>query len=161
MGNRHWHFCSRPKSNMWPTLTKVGQSRCEDHEIPGGMIRLGSFYQFLIFDFFHIAGRQFYHLWPYLPKWVAWILSEISNFLQHWFLIKMMQTVSKSVQWFWKYDNVNSPTPKSVILRNSQIRVSSYSCYWRFACFKHLRMLGDILESPTITPPGMRWIQRT
>ena len=52
-----------------------------------------------------------------------------------------MQKVSKSVHWFWNYDtdSVKSLTPKNVILRNQQIKLS-YSHYWRVASFKHLLM---------------------
>ena len=34
--------------------------------------------------------------------------------------------LSESVHWFWAYDNVQSPTPKSVILRNWQLKLFSY-----------------------------------
>ena len=83
-------------------------------------------------------------IWPYLPKWVAWILSAIFRFLQHskwhYMLIKMMQQLSKLVHWFGNYDSVKSLTLTSVILRNRQIKFSSYSPFWWIACFKHLLM---------------------
>ena len=41
----------------------------------------------------------------------------------------MMQKVSKSVDWFLNYLNVKLLTPKGVILRNPQIKFSSYSPY--------------------------------
>ena len=49
-----------------------------------------------------------------------------------------MMHMSESVHWFWNYDNVKSLTPKSVILRNRQIKFSLHRSYWRVACFKHL-----------------------
>ena len=40
-------------ANVWPALTKGGQSRWEDHEITGGKHQpRGSFCEFVVFDFF-------------------------------------------------------------------------------------------------------------
>ena len=68
----------------------------------------------------------------------------------HWFLIKLMQTLSESVHWFWNCDNVKSLMPKSFILRNCQIEFSSYSPYWRVACFKYLIMKHKLFVCVTL-----------
>ena len=51
-------------THTWPTRTKGWQSRWEDHEITGENITYGSFYQFIVFDFFffHIVGRLVYQI---------------------------------------------------------------------------------------------------
>ena len=52
-----------------------------------------------------------------------------------------MQKLSKWVLWFWNYDSVKSLTvTPHVILRNQQVKLLSYSPYWRVASFKHLLM---------------------
>ena len=51
-----------------------------------------------------------------------------------------MQKWSKSDHWLWNYDTGKSLKPKSVMLRNRQTKCSSYTSYWRVACFKHTLM---------------------
>ena len=83
-------------------------------------------------------------MWPYLPKWVTWILSAIVRFCSIVRSIdvslKWCKNWSKLVHWFWNCDNEKSPTPTIVIWRNRQVKFQLYSRYWRVACFKHLRM---------------------
>ena len=58
------------------------------------------------------------------------------------FSLNWCKKISKSVHWFWNYDNNYevTDTQKSVILRNRPVKFSSYSPYWTVACFKHMLM---------------------
>ena len=48
--------------HIWPAVTKGGQSRWGDHEITGENITWGSFYRYIVFDFFHNVRRLFYYI---------------------------------------------------------------------------------------------------
>ena len=80
-------------------------------------------------------------MWPYLPKWVTWIFSAILRFLQqHWLCIKMMQKNYQNRSTGFEIMTM-SLTPKSVILRNRQIKLSSYILDGGLLnCFKHILM---------------------
>ena len=54
-GNHNCRFRNQSgccKGNLWPTLTKGGQSRWEDHDKNGEDNTYGSFHEFIVFDFF-------------------------------------------------------------------------------------------------------------
>ena len=104
------------------------------------------------FFFFHLAccwslslygddrSRGSFNRWPYLPKWVTWILCVVWGIfavIVHSidFSLKWCKNVSTSVHWFWNCDNVKSLTPKGVFLRILQIKFSSCSPYWRGCLF--------------------------